>query len=140
MKCGFCIGYGIGRKYQPLLVSVLLLDLKQNSGFGCTLHVVRENLRELKENLKHKIRSLVDDLEDYLSCDASNISDMIGFKMFSFRELVLEYGPDHMSTVKVLWNASQQKFNLIFGGKFFFLISITHFYFARLNLKKMGPL
>ena len=61
----------------------------------------------------------MDDLEDYLSCDASNISDMIGFKMFSFRELVLEYGPDHMSTVKVLWNASQQKFNLIFGGKFF---------------------
>ena len=83
------------------------------------VHVVRENLRELRENLKHKIRSLVDDLEDYLSCDASNISDMIGFKMFSFRELVLEYGPDHMSTVKVLWNASQQKFNLIFGGKFF---------------------
>ena len=63
----------------------------------------------------------MDDLEDYLSCDASNISDMIGFKMFSFRELVLEYGPDHMSTVKVLWNASQQKFNLIFGGKLFFI-------------------
>ena len=66
---------------------------------------------------------LVDDLEDYLSCDASNISDMIGFKMFSFRELVLEYGPDHMSTVKVLWNASQQKFNLIFGGKLFLYLS-----------------
>ena len=60
---------------------------------------------------------LVDELEDYLSCDASNISDMIGFKTYSFRDLVLEYGPDHLSTVKVLWNAAQQKFNLIFGGK-----------------------
>ena len=32
----FGIGYDIGQKYQPILVSVL--DLNQNSGFGRTLH------------------------------------------------------------------------------------------------------
>ena len=36
-----------------------------------------------------------------------------------YRELVLEYGPTedkHLSTVKVSWNATAQKFVLIFGG------------------------
>ena len=37
LKCGFGIGYGIGWKYQPIWVSVLVLDLNQNSGFGRTL-------------------------------------------------------------------------------------------------------
>ena len=37
MKCGFDIGYGILRKYQPIWVSVLVLDRNQNSGFGRTL-------------------------------------------------------------------------------------------------------
>ena len=31
------IGYSIGWKYWPFWVSVLVLDLNQNSGFGCTL-------------------------------------------------------------------------------------------------------
>ena len=31
--------YGIGGKYQPILVSVSVLDLNQNSGFGHTLVV-----------------------------------------------------------------------------------------------------
>ena len=30
---GFGIGYSIGRKYQPIWVSVLVLDRNQNSGF-----------------------------------------------------------------------------------------------------------
>ena len=34
-KSGFGIGYGIGRKSQPMWVSALALN--QNSGFGCTL-------------------------------------------------------------------------------------------------------
>ena len=37
VRCGFGIGYGIGRKYQPVWVSVSVLDLNQNSGFDCTL-------------------------------------------------------------------------------------------------------
>ena len=37
LKCGFGICYGIGRKYWPIWVSVLVLDLNQNSGFGRTL-------------------------------------------------------------------------------------------------------
>ena len=37
LKCGFGIGYGIGRKYQPIWVSVLVSDRNQNSGFGRTL-------------------------------------------------------------------------------------------------------
>ena len=35
LKCGFGIGYNISRKYRPISVSVL--DLNQNSGFGRTL-------------------------------------------------------------------------------------------------------
>ena len=35
LKCGFGIGYGIGRKYQPIQVSVS--DRNQNSGFGRSL-------------------------------------------------------------------------------------------------------
>ena len=35
LKCGFGIGYGIGRKYRPIWVSVL--DLNQSSGIGHTL-------------------------------------------------------------------------------------------------------
>ena len=30
----FSIGYGIGQKYRPIRVSVLVLDRNQNSGFG----------------------------------------------------------------------------------------------------------
>ena len=35
--CGFGIGYGIGRKYRPIRVSVSVSDRNQNSGFGRTL-------------------------------------------------------------------------------------------------------
>ena len=35
LKCGFSIGYGIGRKYRPMWVSVS--DLNQNGDFGHTL-------------------------------------------------------------------------------------------------------
>ena len=59
---------------------------------------------------------LVDDLEDYLSNDSTNISDMIDIKTYTFRELILEYGPEKMNTIKVKWNAPQQKFNIILGG------------------------
>ena len=34
---GFGIGYSIGRKYQPIRVSVSILDLNQKSGFGHSL-------------------------------------------------------------------------------------------------------
>ena len=37
LKCGFNIGYGIGRKYRPIWVSVSVSGLNQNSGFGRTL-------------------------------------------------------------------------------------------------------
>ena len=37
LKCGFGIGYGIGRKYWPIWVSVSVSDLNQNSGVGRTL-------------------------------------------------------------------------------------------------------
>ena len=35
--CGFGIGYGIGRNYQPIRVSVSVSDRNQNSGFGHSL-------------------------------------------------------------------------------------------------------
>jgi hypothetical protein len=34
---GFGIDYGIGRKYWPIRVSVLVSDVNQNSGFGRSL-------------------------------------------------------------------------------------------------------
>ena len=34
---GFGIGYGIGRKYRPIRVSVSVSDRNQNSGFGRSL-------------------------------------------------------------------------------------------------------
>jgi hypothetical protein len=37
LKCGFGIGYGIGRKHQQIWISVSVLDLNQSSGFGRTL-------------------------------------------------------------------------------------------------------
>ena len=38
LKCGFGIGYGIGRKYRPITVSVSVSDRNQNSGFGRSLY------------------------------------------------------------------------------------------------------
>ena len=43
LKCGFGIGYGIGRKYRTTWV--LGLDLNQNSGFDRTLGWVRIRVR-----------------------------------------------------------------------------------------------
>ena len=37
LKCSFVISYGVGRNYRPIWVSVSVLDLNQNSGFGRTL-------------------------------------------------------------------------------------------------------
>ena len=39
MKCGFSIGYSIGRKYQPIWGLVSVSDLNQNSSFGRTLGI-----------------------------------------------------------------------------------------------------
>ena len=81
-----------------------------------------ENMSEVVDNLLQEwdqivhLFELVDDLEDYLSNDTVNISDMIDIKTYTFRELVLEYGPEKMNTIKVSWNALQQKFNIILGG------------------------
>ena len=41
---------------------------------------------------------------------------MIDIKSYNFKDLVLEYGPNHKSTVKVKWIGKNQKFSLIFGG------------------------
>jgi hypothetical protein len=48
LKCGFSDGYGIGRKYWPIWVSVSVLDLNQNSGFG---HTLTEKLRTYCPNI-----------------------------------------------------------------------------------------
>ena len=37
LKCGFGIGYGIGRKYRPICDLFLVLDLNQYRGIGHTL-------------------------------------------------------------------------------------------------------
>ena len=40
LKCSFGISYGIGQKYLPIWVSVLVSDQNQNSGFGRTLQIM----------------------------------------------------------------------------------------------------
>ena len=35
--CGFGIGFGIGRKYRPITVSVSVSGRNQNGGFGRSL-------------------------------------------------------------------------------------------------------
>lgn len=59
---------------------------------------------------------LIEPLEDYLSCDSTGLSDIMGIKVYTFKELILEYGPEHKLYVKVLWDAPRARFNLIFGG------------------------
>ena len=36
LKCGYGIGYGISRKYQPIWILVSVWDLNRNSGFSRT--------------------------------------------------------------------------------------------------------
>ena len=76
---------------------------------------VVDNLLQEWDQIVH-LFELVDDLEDYLSSDSFNVSDMIDIKSYTFRELILEYGPEKMNTVKVNWNAAQQKYNIVLGG------------------------
>ena len=43
--CGFGIGFGIGRKYRPITVSVSVSGRNQNGGFGRSLlGTVMENV------------------------------------------------------------------------------------------------
>ncbi len=53
---------------------------------------------------------LVDSLEDYLACDSTGLSDIMGIKVYTFKDLVLEYGPEHKLTVKVIWDAAISKY------------------------------
>ena len=46
LKCGFGIGYGIGRKYWPICVSVSASERNQNSGFGCTLGWIQATMQQ----------------------------------------------------------------------------------------------
>ena len=52
MKCGFGIGYGIGRKYLPIWVLVSVSDLNQNSGFSRSL-ILSQFLSQKKKEKKN---------------------------------------------------------------------------------------
>jgi hypothetical protein len=67
-----------------------------------------EYLKFLHAQMVH-LFMLVDSLEDYLSCDSIGLSDIMGIKCYTFKELVLEYGPEHKLTVKVVWDAALSK-------------------------------
>ena len=63
--------------------------------------------------------ALVDDLEAYLQCESLNISNFIGIKTYSFKEVTLEYGPSSLnarSLARITWDASRSRFAIIFGG------------------------
>ena len=63
--CGFGIGYGIGRKYQPIWVLVSVLDLNQNSGFGRTLehtvlnYILQLSSPQMRTSLRASITSII---------------------------------------------------------------------------------
>ena len=99
------------QKAKPRQVSYI----SQEVGAQDSLSEVVDSLVQEWQQIVH-LFEIVDSLEDYLSNETLNISDMIDIKTYSFRELVLEYGPGHLSTVKVAWNSPAQKFQLIFGG------------------------
>ena len=62
--------------------------------------------------------ALVDDLEAYLQCDPLNISNYVGIKTYSFKEVTLEYGPSQTarSLTRITWDAVRAKFGIVFGG------------------------
>ena len=97
------------QKSKPRHVSYLTQEV------AAEMTDVVDNLLQEWDQIVH-LFELVDDLEDYLSSDSFNVSDMIDIKSYTFRELILEYGPEKMNTVKVNWNAAQQKYNIVLGG------------------------
>ena len=46
LKCGFGIGYDIGREYWPIWVSVSVSELNQNDGFGRTLPTAKSSMKK----------------------------------------------------------------------------------------------
>ena len=92
-------------------VSYLTHDVNNGDSAGAAVDALLQEWSQIVH-----LFQLVDDLEDYLSCEASEVSDMVAIKSYTFQELVLEYGPNRLNTVQVLWNATQNKFSLIFGG------------------------
>ena len=71
--CGFGIGFGIGRKYRPITVSVSVSGRNQNGGFGRSLMYIELGLlierwggNQSKKTaiLRSKIKSFIDGAAD----------------------------------------------------------------------------
>lgn len=59
---------------------------------------------------------IVDELEEYLTCDVADLSHVMGIKSFNYKEVILEYGPGHKQLVSIVWNSETSNFQLLFGG------------------------
>ena len=103
------VGNPVAKIHKNRQVTTLAQDV---GSFENTGEIVDQILTEWTQMVH--LFELVDDFEDYLLNES--ISDMIDIKTYNFKDLVLEYGPNHKSTVKVKWNGSKQKFSLTFGG------------------------
>jgi mediator of RNA polymerase II transcription subunit 14 len=83
-----------------------------------TLGETADNMLKEWSQMVH-LFAVVDDLEAYLQCESINISNYIGIKTYSFKEVTLEYGPTSLnarSLARITWDASKSKFVIIFGG------------------------
>ena len=83
-----------------------------------TLGETVDNMLKEWSQMVHLFK-LVDDLEAYLQCESFNISNYIGIKTYTFKEVTVEFGPSSMnakSLARVTWDASRSKFGIIFGG------------------------
>ena len=52
----------------------------------------------------------------YLNSQNNNLNSKIVVKLYNYKSLTLEYGPQAMYSVTVSWNKTDEKFSLVFGS------------------------
>lgn len=100
---------------------------KKNSAGRKTLHFTFEvsNVEKMNTTVEAMYQEwvqivhvfdVVDQLEEYLQHDSCSISNIVGIKSYSFKDVVLEFGPNRNQTVRVEWKAPKNRFTLSFDA------------------------
>ena len=136
------------RKYRPIWVSVLVSDLNQNSGFGRTLMYLPFIWFTLSS---HSQKYQMTDFKWPLFTNSFHL--VFEFFQFSSLKFGLMIFIPIVQKIKILfnfiwrarvseWMSCKQFAIIIFAVKSLSLgkiITYSHCYFTRLNLRKMGP-